>query len=1148
MTGGVSVGTRTNGFTRKTLSLSPEAVADGWTCKKRDGATVPFDVKKIRKALFRCFHAVSQAGSAVSQEELNGAVEVIVEEITKSVVNTIEAKHIETPEVEQVQQFIIQQLWAKGLFNHAEHYQNYREAHRKSRLVKPVAADVQVRFDEMKAHFPTDLQIYQLMSKFAKWDEAKGRRETWKELVFDRVCPWLFRRKEVTLDSLPPREREELAMAMYNLEVSPAMRVVQMAGPALDRCNVGAYNCAYAPSDDIFSFPEMLYILMQGTGQGFSAEAEYVSELPRVKKQKGKAPVTLKVEDSTEGWCNTYFDALKLLWDGYDFVPDVSGVRKKGSRLKTKGGRASGPEPFVELLDFSRNLIKSIQGRYMEPHHAHRLNCFTGRIVQVGGVRRAAEIGLSDLGDRTLRDIKSGAWWAAGDGLWVDGKYLSMSNNSAVYEETPPMEVFMEEWLALVKSKSGERGIFNREAALKHSPKRRKWGKYKPGCNPCVTADTWVLTNKGPYQVKHLLKSPFEAIVDGKVYGSDGFFQTGVKPVKKVRLHGGVEFRATENHKVLVVAHQTQKTQRTEWKEVKDLTTSDRVVLHDHRGAWWQGAGSLEEGWLLGNLLGDGNIQADGQANLDFWGPDCTAMQEIAVTRIHQTVGGRSDLVGSQVSELKVRVQSANLGRLARSYGLTNGGKTVTPLIEGSSAAFHVGFLRGYFDADGSVQGSTAKGVSVRLTSVAMDDLKAVQRMLARLGVISVIYPERHPAGPQLMPDGKGGLAAYECQARHELVIANDNIGVFAERIGFDDPTKRTQLATVLASYTRSPNRERFCQEVVAVEDDGVEPVYDCTVPGPAAFDANGAYVHNCAEILLRPRQFCNLSIVVARPDDTVESLRRKVRLAAIFGKIQSLATEFNYIRPEWKKNCEEERLLGVDITAHADCPLLRFDNADRKALLRELTKIVEEVDVEYSRRFGVNRSAANTTVKPGGDSAVFFNCASGVSPWFAPYTCRWVRESQGSPVSKFLIDSGVQHAPAPEAPNELFVFAFPRKAPAGATTRGDMTAVQQFYNWLEWKQNWAEHSVSATIYADDHEWMELGAEVYKHFDHITGLSFLPRDNGTYKYAPNEELTPAQYDKMVAEFPDLNWAKLTEYESEDQTESSMTMACVGDKC
>lgn len=790
MTSGTVVGAAprfsTNGHARKTHGMTPEEVAESWKCKKRDGTVVAFDCGKIRKVLYKCFYSVSKANSDLTQEDLVAATELVVEDITKAVINSIEAQHLKEPTVEQVQQFVIQQLWAKGLFDAGEHYQNYREEHRRKRLSgASIPAEVQERFTEMKQHFPYDLQIYQLMAKFAKWDDNKKRRETWKELVYDRVCPWLFRRPEA-IGKLTAEEQQELADALYNLEASPAMRIVQMAGPALDRCNVGAYNCAYAPTEDIKSFSELLYILMQGTGQGFSTEREYVDELPRVKKQKGKTE-NIVVDDSTEGWCDAYDKALTLLWDGWDFTADVTGVRKKNTRLKTKGGRASGPEPFVELLDFSRNLIKSIQGKYMEPQHAHRLNCFTGRIVQVGGVRRAAEIGLSDLDDHAVRDIKSGAWWANGNGLWADGRYLSMSNNSAVYNERPSMEVFMAEWLSLVKSKSGERGIFNRQAALKHSPSRRKWGRHKPGCNPC-------------------------------------------------------------------------------------------------------------------------------------------------------------------------------------------------------------------------------------------------------------------------------------------------------------------------------------------------------------------------AEILLRPYQFCNLSMAIARADDTVESLKKKVRIAALFGKLQSLATDFNYIRPEWKKNCEEERLLGVDITGQAECPLLQFGAPGRSELLRELNKVVQEVDIKFSIRFGVNRSAANTTVKPGGDSAVFFHCGSGVTPWFSEHQWRWVREPKETPVARFLVDSGVPYANAPEAPNEMFVFRFPKSAPKGATLRNDMTALQQFENWLDWKQNWAEHSVSATIYAEDHEWMALGAKVYENFDHITGLSFLPKDNGTYTFAPNEEVTKEVYEKGVAEFPDLNWAKLTEYEDDDQTVSSGTMACHGGKC
>jgi ribonucleoside-diphosphate reductase alpha chain len=303
-----------------------------------------------------------------------------------------------------------------------------------------------------------------------------------------------------------------------------------------------------------------------------------------------------------------------------------------------------------------------------------------------------------------------------------------------------------------------------------------------------------------------------------------------------------------------------------------------------------------------------------------------------------------------------------------------------------------------------------------------------------------------------------------------------------------------------------------------------------------------------CAEILLRPFQFCNLSIAIARPWDTRETLERKVRIATIFGKIQSLRTEFKYIRKEWKVNSDEERLLGVDITGHADCPLLRFDNAERAALLRHLKQVVDKTDRQLSDRFGMSLSAANTTVKPSGDSAALFNCGSGVSPRYAKFYMRWVRESKNSPIAKFLLDSGVPNAPAPEAPEELLVFGFPMRAPEGAVLRDDMTAVQQFDNWLEWKENWAEHSVSATIYADDKEWLDLGAVVYKNIDKITGLSFLPRDNGIYAYAPNEELTEERYYEIMRSFPKINWAKLGEYEKEDYTEASQTVACHGGKC
>jgi ribonucleoside-diphosphate reductase alpha chain len=262
---------------------------------------------------------------------------------------------------------------------------------------------------------------------------------------------------------------------------------------------------------------------------------------------------------------------------------------------------------------------------------------------------------------------------------------------------------------------------------------------------------------------------------------------------------------------------------------------------------------------------------------------------------------------------------------------------------------------------------------------------------------------------------------------------------------------------------------------------------------------------------------------------------------------MQKTATDFQYLGPDWRKNCEEEALLGVDITGHADCPLLRFGAPGRATLLRKLRAEVDRVDQELSARFGVKRSAANTCVKPSGDSAAFFNCGSGVSPWFGEYVHRWVREQVGSPVAQLLEAEGVPHFPAPEDPG-LVVFGFLRKAPPGATTRKQMTALDQLNNWLEWKENWAEHSVACTIYVDDDEWPDVTAWCYRNFDKITGLSFLPRDNGIYELAPNIEVDAARYAELEAAFPTINWAKLPRFEAEDMTTVAQEYACTSGAC
>lgn len=744
---------------------TPEELSAGWTITKRDGRKEPFDVAKVRKALGKCF-------AGIDLPTFDGAT---VDRLATRVVNFLDAQGMTAPTVEEVQNAVITQLWSEGLDEAATHYTLYREERRKARESRPIPAEVARLIEEDAAHFPTPLEYYQFVSKFSRWRDADKRRETWGE-ANDRVFGWF-----ATLPQFRFLKAEEVAWLrrmMFERKASPALRVLQMAGPALERCHVGCYNCAYHPILDLFAFAELLYILMQGSGNGFSVEVDYVGELPRVQKQKKPAVVhAYKVEDTTEGWCDALLFGLQKWFAGEDVEFDVTGVRKTGTRLKTKGGRASGPGPLVELLKFTRATVLNAQGRHLTDLEVHDVCCYIGKIVQVGGVRRASCISLSDLNSVAMRECKHGNYYIA------NGQ-RAMANNSAVYEERPPVEVFMEEWLALVKSKSGERGIFNRAAARILKPVRRKDWKF--GANPCC-------------------------------------------------------------------------------------------------------------------------------------------------------------------------------------------------------------------------------------------------------------------------------------------------------------------------------------------------------------------------EILLRPFQFCNLTIAILRGHETVEEMAEKVRAATYFGVIQSCATKFNYIRKEWKKNCEEERLLGVDIMGHLDHPLLRPGAPGRDKVVQYLKQVVADTAKELSERLGINYSAANTCLKPGGDSGEFFNTVS-LAPEYGKYKIRRTREAVYSPVAHFLKAAGVPCEPAAEDPAGLLAFAWPKKAPEGRPTRHDLTAVEQLENWLFWQENWAEHSCSTTIYVKEHEWPVVGAWVWEHFDRITGLSFLPWDNGTHSTMPHEEVSAEKYNELVAAFPRLEWSKLMRYEDEDMTTGSQTYACTAGGC
>ena len=622
---------------------------------------------------------------------------------------------------------------------------------------------------------PTDYQAFIHTSRYARWLEEENRRETWPETV-DRYITNVV--SPVIQDKSIIQELEE---SILNLSVMPSMRALMTAGEALRRDNTAGYNCSYLPVDDPKAFDEAMYILLCGTGVGFSVERQYVQKLPEI-PELSDSETTVVVKDSKEGWAKGLRQILALLWSGEIPKWDVSQVRPAGSRLKTFGGRASGPGPLIDLFNFTINTFKSAQNRKLSSIECHDLMCYIGQIVVVGGVRRSAMISLSNLSDDRMRHAKSGNWWETAG-------HRALANNSVCYTEKPDSETFMREWLALVESKSGERGVFNRQA----------------------------------------------------------------------------------------------------------------------------------------------------------------------------------------------------------------------------------------------------------------------------------------------------------CK-------------VLAERSG------------------RRDSNHEF----------GTNP---------------------CSEISLRPYQFCNLTEVVVRSTDTIESLAYKVRLATILGTIQSTYTKFPYLRKIWQKNTEEERLLGVSLTGIMDNPLMTSSNKGLSKTLSHLRQEAVRTNEVWSEILGIEQSAAITCCKPSGTVSQLVDSASGIHARHSQYYTRTVRGDNKDPLTEFMKSQGIPFEPCVMKPDSTTVFSFPVQSPPNSVTRNDMTAIEQLDMWLLYQRHWTEHKPSVTITVHDDEWMDVGAFVYRNFDEMSGVSFLPHSDHTYRQAPYQETTEEDYELLLSYMPNkIDWSKLSEYEAEDTTKSSQTFACTGEVC
>jgi len=610
------------------------------------------------------------------------------------------------------------------------------------------------------------------LSRYSRYLDSEGRRETWGETVDRLVGFWMNRLG----DTLTDAEYAEIRDAIYNREVMPSMRAMWSAGKALETNHFRGYNCSFAAVDHIRVFDEILFILMAGTGVGFSAESKYVNKLPIINDTFTETERVITIEDSAEGWAKGLRKLIAELYLGNIHRWDYSRIRPEGARLKTMGGRASGPDPLEALFHFVTDVFKKASGRKLRPIEVHDIVCKIAEVVVVGGVRRSALISISDLGDPEVRDCKSGTWWET-------EAQRALANNSAAYESKPSMAVFMDEWIALMKSGSGERGIVSRYGLQKFAPSRR-----------------------------------------------DG----------------------------------------------------DQIV--------------------------------------------------------------------------------------------------------------------------------------------------------------------------------------------------------------------------------------------------GLNP---------------------CAEIALRSGQLCNLTEVVARAEDDVRDLVRKVRVATILGTLQASLTDFKYVRKIWQHNCEEEALLGVSLTGIQDCPHLQNPTQE---VLEHMKNEAITVNRDFAARLGINPSAAITTVKPSGTVSQLVDSASGIHGRFSPYYIRAVRQSNNDPLTTFLKEQNVPNEADVMNPNKTTVFYFPIKSPEGAVLANEQGAIQQLENWLTYKKYWAEHSVSVTIYVKENEWMSVGAWCYENFDMLTGISFLPYSDHTYQQAPYTPCTKEEYEKAAETMPNVDFSKLSEYEQEDNTEGAQTLACTADGC
>jgi len=744
------------------------------------------------------------------------------------------------------------------------------------------------------------------------------------------------------------------------------------------------------------------------------------------------------------------------------------------------------PLPIVSIEDAGEELAYDIE--------VEGTNSFTSSGVLV---HNSAMISLSNLTDDRMRNAKTGQWW-------VDNKQRALSNNSVAYTEKPEIGSFMSEWLSLYNSKSGERGIFNRVSAKKIVERNgRRDPDYDFLTNPCQPGFASVLTPEGI--------RTFDDIDTGSMIWSGKNWtrvvhkeHTGVKDVYEYTTSYG-RFIGTENHRIL---------QNGERREVKDADSIDISVC--------------EVPYIIernSQAIMDGLVIGDG-------------MFVTASNLIVLNIGSKDeDYFDSEVKDL-IKKERLGIGKYAHEIETTITGlprtydRTVPPQYYRGKLSDVLGFLRGLYSANGSVCGGR---VTLKQSSYSL--IKQVQEMLSSVGIKSYITTNK----PKIVHFSNGD---YNCKESYDLNITTDKL-IFKTLIGFIQKYKMDKIPDI----AKTPRKTSGI--ITRINYLGKFPVYDITVEADEhTYWTGGCLVSNCSEIILRPFGLCNLSEVVIRPEDTLEDLKEKVRVATIIGTMQSGLTNFRYLRRIWKRNAEEEALLGVSLTGIMDHPVT--SGLEGKEILREWLSDLKEVAIstnkKYAKRFGVNESVAITCVKPSGTVSQLVNSASGIHARFSKYYIRRVRANYDDPVTRFMIDAGIPNEPEVNSPDTTVVFSFPMKSPEGSICVNDVKAIPQLEHWKLYQEAWCEHKPSVTIYVEEDEWMDVGAWVYENFDYMSGVSFLPKSDHVYQQAPYEEISEEEYNRLTNNKIELSWDSLSKYEKEDMTTGSQEYACVSGAC